>query len=55
MKDYKDGNWTEAQDYTPQEWRQEHRKAAFSGNDWYKLFLVLVGIYYFLKIMSAFR
>ena len=29
------------------------REHSFSGNDWYKLFLVLVVLYYVVKIIGA--
>ena len=37
---------------TPAEKRYE-REHSFSGSDWYKLFLVLVVLYYVLKIIGA--
>ena len=39
---------------TPAEKKYE-REHGFSGDDWFKLFLILAGIYFLLNIISAFK
>ncbi|MBR1473867.1 MAG: hypothetical protein IJ602_06380 [Paludibacteraceae bacterium] len=40
------------EDMTPTE-RQHEKSRSLSGNDWYKLLLVFVAIYYALKILAG--